>query len=141
EDKTELAKLTGEAQKIAEERVKKADLRLAVALDALTGKQDWAKTVDVTDCSEIGIGGGSLTLMYQNGHIVLGGANANGHYWQQFLAGEFSRRRLVVLDANNGEKLWARDANYRHRPVVIGSEIVAEPWAYDLYSGEQKMRT
>ncbi|HEY2572939.1 MAG TPA: PQQ-binding-like beta-propeller repeat protein [Verrucomicrobiaceae bacterium] len=141
QDKTELAKLTGEAQKIAEDRVKNADLRLAVGLDAATGKQVWAKPVDVTDCSEIGIGGGSLTLMYQNGHIVLGGANANGHYWQQFLAGEFSRRRLVVLDANNGEKLWAKDANYRHRPVVIGNEIVAEPWAYDLYSGEQKMRT
>jgi len=141
QDKTELAKLTGDAQKLAEDRVKKADLRLAVGLDAKTGKKVWAKPVDVTDCSEIGIGGGGLTLIYQNGHIVLGGANANGHYWQQFLAGEFSRRRLVVLDANNGEKLWAKDANYRHRPVVIGNEIVAEPWAYDLYSGEQKMRT
>jgi outer membrane protein assembly factor BamB len=141
QDKTELASLTGEAQNIAEDRVKKADLRLAVGLDAMTGRKVWAKPVDVTDCSEIGIGGGNLTLIYQNGHIVLGGANANGHYWQQFLAGEFSRRRLVVLDANNGEKLWAKDANYRHRPVVIGNDIIAEPWSYDLYSGEQKMRT
>ncbi len=23
--------------------------------------------------------------MYHNGHLVLGGANANGHYWEQFL--------------------------------------------------------
>ena len=141
QDKTELAKLTGEAQKIAEERQKKADLRLAVGLDAATGKQLFAKPVDVTDCSEIGDGGGSLTLIYHNGHIVLGGANANGHYWQQFLDGQFKRRRLVVLDANNGEKLWAKDANYRHRPIIIDNEIIAEPWSYDLYTGAQKMRT
>ena len=141
QDKTELAKLAGKARDIAEERVKNADLRMAVALDALTGKKIWEKPVDVTDCSEIGIGGGALTMMYQNGHLVLGGANANGHYWEQFLSGEFARRRLVVLDAEKGGKIWARDANYRHRPVVIGNEVVAEPWSYDLYTGEQKMRT
>jgi outer membrane protein assembly factor BamB len=141
QDKTDLSKLTGKEQKIAEERVKKADLRLAVSIDAATGRQEWAKPVDVTDCSDIGIGGGALTLMYQNGHLVLGGANANGHYWTQFLAGDFSRRRLVVLNSNTGEKIWAKDANYRHRPVVIGNEIIAEPWSYDLYTGAQKTRT
>ena len=141
QDKSELAKLTGKAQKLAEERIKKADLRMAVALDAATGRRLWGKPVDVTDCSDVGIGGGALTLMYHNRHLVLGGANANGHYWQQFLAGEFSRRRLVVLDSNSGEKLWAKDANYRHRPLIIGNEIIAEPWSYDLYSGEQKTRT
>ena len=141
QDKTDLAKLEGKARELAEDRIKKNDMRLAVALDAKTGKQAWAKPVDVTDCSEIGIGGGSLTLIYQNGHLVLGGANANGHYWEQFLAGEFARRRLVVLDAEKGDKIWAKDANYRHRPVVINNDIIAEPWSYDLYTGEQKMRT
>lgn len=141
QDKSELAKLTGKEREIAEERVKKADIRMAVALDAKTGKLQWAKPVDVTDCSEIGIGGGALTMMFQNGHLVLSGANANGHYWEQFLAGEFARRRLVVLDAEKGNKLWAKDANYRSRPIVIGNEVIAEPWAYDLYTGEQKMRT
>ncbi len=141
QDKSALAKLTGKERDLAEERVKKADLRMAVAIDAVSGKQHWAKPVDVTDCSEIGIGGGALTLMYHNGHIVLGGANANGHYWEQFLKGEFARRRLVVLNANSGDKIWAKDANYRHRPVIIDNEIIAEPWSYDLYSGDQKMRT
>lgn len=141
QDKTELAKLTGKERDIAEARTKNADLRLAVALDAKTGKKIWEKPVDVTDCSEIGIGGGALTLMYQNGHLVLGGANANGHYWEQFLAGEFARRRIVVLDAEKGGKVWAKDANYRHRPVVINNDIIAEPWSYDLYTGAQKMRT
>lgn len=140
QDKTELAKLSGKERELAEERIKEADLRMAVSLDAKTGAQLWAQPVDVTDCSEIGIGGGGLTLMYHNGHIVLGGANANGHYWEQFLAGEFARRRIVVLDAVKGGKVWAKDANYRHRPVVIGNEVVAEPWSYDLYTGDQKMR-
>lgn len=140
QDKSDLAKLTGKERELAEDRVKNNDLRMAVALDAFTGKQQWANPVDVTDCSEIGIGGGALTLMYHNGHLVLGGANANGHYWEQFLSGEFKRRRLVVLDANKGDKLWAKDANYRHRPVVIDNEIIAEPWSYDLYTGAQKTR-
>lgn len=141
QDKTELAKLTGRDRELAEDRLKKADVRMAVALDAKTGKQLWAQPVDVTDCSDIGDGGGSLTLIYHNGHLVLGGANANGHYWTQFLEGQFARRRLVTLDANTGEKLWAKDANYRHRPIVIDNEIIAEPWSYDLYTGAQKMRT
>ncbi|WP_395747465.1 PQQ-binding-like beta-propeller repeat protein [Prosthecobacter sp.] len=140
QDKTDLAKLTGKERELAEDRQKNHDLRMAVALNAATGEQQWAKPVDVTDCSEIGIGGGALTLMYHNGHLVLGGANANGHYWEQFLSGEFKRRRLVVLDANKGDKLWAKDANYRHRPVVVDNEIIAEPWSYDLYTGTQKTR-
>jgi len=140
QDKTELAKLTGKERERAEERAKTVDLRMAVALDAKTGVQAWANPVDVTDCSEVGIGGGSLTLIYHNGHLVLGGANANGHYWEQYLAGEFERRRLVVLDAEKGGKLWAKDANYKSRPTVINNEIIAEPWGYDLYTGKPKMR-
>ncbi|MCH5376519.1 MAG: malectin, partial [Planctomycetes bacterium] len=48
--------------------------------------------------------------------------------------------RLLVLDAADGKRLWATDANYRHRPIIVESEIVAEPWAFDLHSGQQKMR-
>jgi outer membrane protein assembly factor BamB len=140
EDKTELAKLTGEEAQRAEERMKRVDLRLAVALDARTGQKQWEQPVDVTDCSDVGTGGGKLTLMHQSGVLVLCGANANGHYWKQFLAGEFATRRLLCLSADDGHRLWAKDANYRHRPIVIGDEIIAEPWAYDLYTGTQKMR-
>jgi len=139
QDKTELAQLTGRERELAEERIKKLDLRRAVALDARTGDQLWAHAVDVTDCTGVGIGAGSLTLMYANNQIVLCGANANGHYWNQFLSGDFERRRLVVLGADSGEKIWAKDANYRHRPIIIGNQIIAEPWAFDLYTGEPIM--
>jgi outer membrane protein assembly factor BamB len=140
QDKSHLRNLTGEQAKDAEQAQKKLDARLAVALDARTGGRLWAKAVDVADCSNIGIGGGELSTMYSDGILVLCGANANGHYWRQFLAGEFSRRRLVALSAKNGNSLWAQDANYRHRPVVVGDTIYAEPWAFDLKTGEQKTR-
>ena len=140
-DKTELQGLTGKARELAEDRIKRIDARRAVGLDAATGDVKWTQLVDVTDCTGVGIGAGRLTVMAAGNHVVLCGANANGHYWDQFLKGEFERRRLVVLSASTGEKLWARDANYRHRPIIVGNRIVAEPWAYALDTGEQLMRT
>ncbi|NQT83420.1 PQQ-binding-like beta-propeller repeat protein [bacterium] len=139
-DKSRMASLKGDEAKKAEEAIKSLDVRMAVALDAKTGGKLWERPVDVTDCSNIGIGGGELTAMYRNGIVVLCGANANGHYWKQFLSGEFSRRRLVALSARTGERLWARDADYRHRPVIVGDTVLAEPWAFDLKTGEQRMR-
>lgn len=140
QDKSHLAELTGDKRELAEKRLKEADVRMTVALDLKTGEKLWEKAVDVTDCSEIGIGGGKLTMMYANGALVLCGANANGHYWKQFVAGEFKHRRLVTLDAYDGDKLWAKDANYRHRPIIIGNQILAEPWMFDLTTGKQLMR-
>lgn len=140
QDKSKLKNLKGKARQRAEELLKKQDLRLAVAINARTGKMEWSKPVDVTDCSEIGIGGGQLTLMFQNNVLVLCGANANGHYWRQFIAGDFSRRRLVALAAEDGKKMWSKDANYRHRPIIIEDQIIAEPWSFDLYTGTQKTR-
>jgi outer membrane protein assembly factor BamB len=139
-DKSRLAELTGEAQVLAEQRLKEADVRLTVALDVKTGQKLWEQAVDVTDCSDIGIGGGKLTMLYANDTLVLCGANANGHYWKQFVAGDFQRRRLVALDAYDGFKLWAKDANYRHRPIVIGKQLLAEPWMFDLKNGDQITR-
>jgi outer membrane protein assembly factor BamB len=139
-DKSELAKLTGKELELAEQRAKAADVRLTVALNAKSGEKLWEQAVDVTDCSDIGIGGGKLTLLYANDTLILGGANANGHYWKQFVAGDFARRRLVALSAYDGFKLWAKDANYRHRPIIIGKQVLAEPWMYDLTSGEQQTR-
>ena len=141
QDKSELRKLTGEEAQRAEARLKNVDVRRAVALDAQTGKELWSQAVDVTDCSKVGTGGGKLTMMLAQGTLILCGANANGHYWPQFLAGEFSRRRLVALSAADGYKLWAKDANYRHRPIIVGDRVIAEPWAFDLKTGQQQMRT
>ena len=134
------SELQGKAAEVAAKKLKAMDLRLAVALDARTGGKLWSNPVEVTDCSRIGIGGGELTTMYNNGVVVLCGANANGHYWRQFLKGEFNERRLVALSAKTGNVAWAKDANYRHRPVIIGDTILAEPWKYDLKTGRQITR-
>jgi len=140
-DKSGLDKLNGEEKALAEERALRADIRRTIALDMQTGKSLWEQSVDVTDCSDIGAGGGKLTLMYSNGTLILGGANANGHYWKQFVAGEFTKRRLVALSANEGYKKWALDANYKGRPIIIGEKVLAEPWAFEMQSGKQISRT
>jgi outer membrane protein assembly factor BamB len=140
QDKGDLKNLTGEAARKAEAEMKKLDLRLAVALDRRTGKKLWQQPVNVTDTTNVSSGGGSLTLMYADSHVVLCGANANGHYWKKFLSGQFEKRKLLVLDATNGKELWAKNANYMNRPAVIGQEIFAEPWAFDLHTGNAKTR-
>ncbi|RPH75142.1 hypothetical protein EHM76_02285, partial [bacterium] len=140
QDKSHLANLKDGDARQAEEAMKKLDARMAVALDAKTGGKLWEIPADVTDCSRTAVAGGELTTMYHNGVVVLCGANANGHYWKQFLSGQFSERRLVALSGRTGERLWTRDANYRHRPVLVGDTIYAEPWAFDLKTGQQKTR-
>ncbi len=140
QDKSKFQNLSEEEKNKAEAALKTQDLRLAVAINSRTGEKLWEKAVDVTDCSEIGIGGGKLTLLYRNNVLLLCGANANGHYWQQFMAGEFAKRRLLALSGGDGKKLWAKDGNYRNRPIIVDDQIVAEPWSYDLYTGKQKTR-
>jgi len=139
-DKADLAALTGAEAARAEEAIRQLDARRAVCLDRATGQIRWSRPVDVTDTTNIAAGGGSLTLMVADGCLVLCGANANGHYWKQFLAGEFARRRLIVLDAATGADLWSRNANYMNRPAIVGGQIFAEPWAFDLRTGEPRRR-
>ena len=139
-DKGDLKKLTGDAAKKAAAEMKAHDVRLAVALDRRTGKKVWEKPVDVTDTTNVSAGGGNLTLMVADGYVVLCGANANGHYWRQFLSGEFENRKLIVLDSETGEEVWAKNANYMNRPAVVGGVIFAEPWAFNLATGEPKKR-
>ena len=140
EDKTELKKLKGEARAKKEAELKKLDVRRVVALDAKTGEELWRNPVDVTFCSGVSAGGGNVAMMHRDGYLLVCGANANGHYWRQFLSGQFKQRRLVVLDAKTGDKIWARDADYMNRPAIINDMVLAEPWAFVLATGEEKKR-
>lgn len=140
EDRSHLAKLTGRAREEAEKRIKAADRKLAVALDLKTGTELWTKVLDFTNCTGLSKGAGELMMMYHDKALVFAGASGNGHYWKQFLAGEFKQRKLAVVDAVTGKELWHKEANYRIRPLVMGETIVAEPWAYNLRTGKQKTR-
>lgn len=139
-DKGDLKDLTGEAAAKAEEEMKALDMRKAVCLDRVTGKKVWEQPVDVTDTTNISAGGGSLTVIYSDGCLLLCGANANGHYWKQFLSGEFEKRKLIVLEATTGKLLWSKNANYMNRPAVINEYVYAEPWAFELKTGAAKQR-
>ena len=117
------------------------DVRLIVCLDAKTGKTKWQKPQYVGDCVEIGKGGGDLTAMCADGVLLLCGQPWNGHFWRDFFAGKFSRRSLLAFDGTTGEAIWSGHKGYRSRPIIVGGRIVAEPWAHDLKTGEEIMRT
>ncbi len=116
------------------------DVRLVVALDARDGAQAWARPQYVADCVAVGSAGGDLTAMYARGVLLLCAQPWNGHFWQEFYAGEFSRRSLIALDGAGGSLRWSDRKGYRSRPLIVGDTIIAEPWAHDLATGEVKRR-
>lgn len=110
-----------------------------VALDALTGERLWEKPIEITGAS----GGNywcSLGSIYQDDVLVLFGVFLDGHYWTQFLAGQFESRRVVAVSGTDGNVLWDQQIGYRVRPVVVGDTLHAEPWAFDLRTGQQRTR-
>ena len=76
-----------------------------VALDAATGSQLWEKPVEVTGASG-GASWCSLGAIYHHDVLVLFGVFLDGHYWTQFLAGQFASRRVVALSGKDGGLLW-----------------------------------
>jgi outer membrane protein assembly factor BamB len=120
----------------AEKELESADVRLAVALDAGTGDKLWERPIDLTDC-----GAHVLSAIAAKGCVAFCGSHNNGHFWPQFLGGEYGNRRVTVLSASDGSLLWTKAIGYRIRPLVVGDTLVAEPWAFDLRTGKQKMRT
>jgi outer membrane protein assembly factor BamB len=131
----ELVASKGLSESAALEQLKSADVRMVVALDATSGDIVWERPLDLTDC-----GMHILSAMATRDVVVFCGAHSNGHYWPEFLSGEYSARRVTVLSQADGKLLWTRAIGYRIRPLVIGDMLVAEPWAFDVHTGEQKMR-
>jgi outer membrane protein assembly factor BamB len=115
--------------------LEKADVRMACSLDADTGQAVWQQPVDLTDC-----GGSNLAAMYNNGVLAVFGVYLDGHLWKQFFAGEFASRRVVALSGEDGRFLWSRAVGFRVRPLVVGDTLHAEPWSFDLHTGEPKTR-
>ena len=116
------------------------DVRLVVALNAATGETVWQEAVDLTGCIGVSKGAGPLMTIYSEGVLVICGQYANGHHWGEFFGGAFGPRRLVALGADDGRLLWSKSAGYRIRPLIVNGAVYAEPWAYDLKTGEPRMR-
>lgn len=122
-----------------EKKLKDAAVHRVVALDVATGEKRWEEPVEITGA----VGGAywcSLGAIYKRDVLVLFGVFLDGHYWQQFFGGQFDSRRVVALSGADGGLLWQQRIGYRVRPIVIGDELHAEPWAYDLQTGKQKTR-
>ncbi|MBM4040331.1 MAG: hypothetical protein FJ290_17630, partial [Planctomycetes bacterium] len=132
-----IARLKGEEKLKAERALKAATVRVVAALDAATGKPLWQRPMDLTGC-----GGGqywcAMGTIYAKGLLALFGVYNDGHYWQQFFAGQFTQRRIVVVDAKTGGDVWSKLVGYRVRPLVVGDVLHAEPWAFDLRTGAQR---
>ncbi|MBI2926917.1 MAG: PQQ-binding-like beta-propeller repeat protein [Verrucomicrobia bacterium] len=121
----------GEAKLSAEQ----TDVRMLVALDALTGQKRWEKPIDITGC-----GGFRAGLAYQDGVVLCFGHFSN-HDRDLFNTGSLTWRRVTAVDASRGETLWSRPLNYLRRPLVVGDSIIVEPRMCDLRTGQIKMRT
>ncbi len=120
--------------------LEKVDVRLVCALSIETGELLWQRPVDLTDCTGIGPGGGTLQTMVHNGAVVLAANHGDGHYWNDFLGKAFEKRRAVVLSDKDGSLLWTRAIGCRIRPLIVGDTLYAEPWAFDLQTGEPRTR-
>ena len=111
-----------------------ADVRLAVALDAATGKVRWQKPLDLTGC-----GGDKMGSAYQDGVLLFFGHFSN-HDTGFFLNNELTWRRITALDAQTAQVLWSRPLNYLRRPLIVGDTVIIEPRACDLKTGRIKTR-
>jgi len=111
-----------------------SDIRLAVALDARTGKKLWERPVDFTGCC-----GDAMGSACRDDVLLFFGCVGN-HDAYRFRENQLAYRRIVALSASTGQILWSRPLNYRTRPVVMGDRIIIEPRACDLRTGEIQMR-
>ncbi|MHC4983970.1 MAG: malectin domain-containing carbohydrate-binding protein, partial [Planctomycetota bacterium] len=109
---------------------------LLVALDAKTGEPSWGRAIDVTNC-----GSRRPTVMYRNGVIVHCDFFWADKYYGHFWGGGLRWREISARSAEDGHLLWRRRIGFRARPLIIENAVHAEPWAYELKTGKQVMRT
>ncbi len=120
-------------------KINEATVYNIITLDARSGDRLWARPVEITGA----VGGAywcSLGAICKDDVLLLFGVFLDGHYWTQFLAGQFEGRQVVALSAKDGATVWRKPIGYRVRPIVVGDTLHAEPWAYDLKTGMQRMR-
>jgi len=146
--KTQSTELREEFEKQVDQR----DIRELTAIDTKTGKILYTTGVDITNC-----GGKWLRPahfgskrhynpyvfldMYANADtVVIGSASRADKGWGVWNGGGYKSRALTAYDGKTGKLLWYKFTNHRTRPVIIDRTIHAEPWAFDLRTGEKQQR-
>jgi len=118
------------------------DLRKLVAFDAATGQLAWQMPFDATDITldDTVVSGGrvGVACMVKDGVVIVHGTGSLGHPHREFLAGEFARRALYAFASESGRFLWGGRKGYRKRPIIVGQQVFAEPFAWDLKTGRQR---
>ncbi|MCU0874642.1 MAG: PQQ-binding-like beta-propeller repeat protein, partial [Pirellulaceae bacterium] len=118
------------------------DLRKLVALDAATGRPVWQLPFDATDLTlddtVVSEGRVGVACMVKDGVVIVHGTGSLGHPHREFLAGEFARRALYAFGSNDGRYLWGGRKGYRKRPIIVGQQVFAEPFAWDLKTGRPR---
>ncbi|MCE5276796.1 MAG: PQQ-binding-like beta-propeller repeat protein [Planctomycetaceae bacterium] len=109
-----------------------ATVQLLLGFDLREGLK-WQKPAD---CSFTG--GHRVTLVLTKG-LLLQMSDQGG--WKAFTGynvNEGAGRGMSVRKAATGDLVWLKDLSYRSRAVIAGDTIFAEPWAYNLATGEKK---
>ncbi|MBN2377761.1 MAG: PQQ-binding-like beta-propeller repeat protein [Sedimentisphaerales bacterium] len=106
------------------------------ALDKKSGTPTWSSVIDFTNSV-----GSNFSALCHNGVILFCGAHHDTHVWDQFLAGKYVADRMIALSSRDGSLQWNKATGHRTRPLIIGDTIYADPWAFDLQTGEQINRT
>ena len=129
--------------------------RMLTAHDAKTGKFLYRKPVDITNA------GGGWTVhvtgytgrrdrgyhphirpavIANGGVVIFCTEGAADKCWRVWPGGGYKGRALSVYDGATGKLLWYRYGNYRARPVVTNEYIYAEPWGFNIRTGEPRSR-
>lgn len=118
------------------------DLRKLIALEAATGRLLWQVPFDATDITlddtVVSEGRVGVACMVKDGVLIVHGTGSLGHPHREFLAGEFARRAMHAFDSGSGRYLWGGRKGYRKRPIIVGRQVFAEPFAWDLRTGQQR---
>ena len=135
-----------------ESQLEERDIRKLTCIDCETGDVLWQHGVDLSNAGgrwmrPVGFGarrgynphlGGGMYV--NNGVVVFGSEGGADKGWSVFYTGAYEVRALNAYDGETGNHLWYQFANYRARPVLLDDWVIAEPWAYDLRTGDKIQR-
>ncbi|MBI2440522.1 MAG: PQQ-binding-like beta-propeller repeat protein [Lentisphaerae bacterium] len=128
------AKRRGESIEVEKPKAEASYRRTAVALDLATGKELWAREVDLTDC---GSWNDSLSAAVKHDVLVFYGAYlAYGR-----AKGDENKRRVLALSAKDGSVLWNKPFGNFVRPVIVNDQLISRPNAVLLKTGEPMLST
>ncbi|MFP6611543.1 MAG: PQQ-binding-like beta-propeller repeat protein, partial [Pirellulales bacterium] len=126
----------------------KRTLQAMAAIDGRTGKILYETGIDTTNVflysGRRGVHYNPSIIpfvMASDNTIVFATQSGADKGWRQWPSGAYKPRTLTVYAGDSGKLLWSKHANYRTRPVIADGVIYAEPWGYDIHTGQRRQRT